>query len=150
MGRSRWRVLQRVAGLTAREIADLALAQQQLCLAWWIVRRRGTGCLLHRAPESDTSAVRRGDQWIVRMATAVDRVARLGLFRPTCLIRSIALERLIDRAGCGGAIVRVGVLRQGDTLLAHAWIELDDRVIGDEPAFVRRFTPLQPFSALSR
>jgi len=42
------------------------------------------------------------------------------------------------------------VLRGGDDFMAHAWIELAGRIIGDEPARVALFTPLHDFSALAR
>jgi hypothetical protein len=63
-------------------------------------------------------------------------------------VRAVALERLVRRSHAGHAIVRVGVLRGSAELFAHAWIEIDGRIVGDERSHVRRFTPLESFSAL--
>ena len=143
------RAARRLLALPLTEVADLVTAQRMLLAARRSVRRRPRGQLLHplvaTSAADGSSADRR---WIERMATAVDRVARFGVFRPTCLVRAVALERLLQRAHAGAAAVRVGVHRERDRLLAHAWIELGGTVVGDDPAFVRRFVPLHDFSAL--
>lgn len=127
------------------------LAQRTLLAARRDVARRPRGQLLHPHAASTGAALAPCDgAWVERIATAVDRVARFGLFRPTCLVRAVALERLLRDANAGDAAVRVGVHRHDDQLLAHAWIELDGRVVGDDPSFVRRFVPLHDFSALPR
>lgn len=132
------------------EISDLLVAQAHLLAAWWTVRRRPKGGLLHLVNARPMGVQASKEARLARLAVAVDRVARFGLFRPTCLVRAVALERLIRRAKAGAAVVRVGVLRTSNDFLAHAWIELGDRVIGDEPSHVRRFTPLHDFSALAQ
>jgi hypothetical protein len=131
------------------EVADLVVAQIGLLTALWIVRVRSRGNLLHPVRSSTRPATSLDERSVERMATAFDRVARFGLFRPTCLVRAIALERYL-RGACPHASVRVVVLREGDRLLAHAWIEVGNRVIGDEPSHVHRFTPLHDFTALLR
>ncbi len=136
--------------LPLREVLDLAAAQGMLLSALWTIRRRPRGQLLRPVAPPDTAPRLSDVHWITRMATAVDRAARFGLFRPTCLVRAIALEQLLQRAGVEAAAVRVGVQRHCDTLLAHAWIELGGRVIGDDPSRVARFVPLHDFSALSQ
>jgi len=85
------------------------------------------------------------------LATAVERASSHGVFTPTCLQRAVALERLIERLPApqrGGAVVRVGVRPDDGKLLAHAWIVVGDRVVGDSPSRVARFVPLQDFTAL--
>ncbi|HVX39496.1 MAG TPA: lasso peptide biosynthesis B2 protein [Gemmatimonadaceae bacterium] len=143
------RATRRLLALPLSEVADLVIAQRMLLAALHSVRRRPRGQLLH--PLAAAAATRGDDadrRWIERMATAVDRVARFGVFRPTCLVRAVALERLLQRRHAGPAAVRVGVHRERDRLFAHAWIELGGTVVGDDPAFVRRFVPLHDFSAL--
>lgn len=144
------RVVSKLFSITPREFVDLVRAQWSLLAALWTVRHRPRGELLRPVGAAPTAAVARDDEQLERLALAVDRVSRFGLFRPTCLVRAVALERQIRRANAGTAVVRVGVTQAAGELLAHAWIELDGRVIGDEPAKVRRFTPLHDFSALAR
>ena len=77
-----------------------------------------------------------------RIALAVNRAATFGLFRPRCLVRSRALRRMLDEAGVEGAQVRVGVQLQQGRFLAHAWVEYDGVVVGDDPVAVARFVPM--------
>jgi hypothetical protein len=141
--------VRRLFAIPVREVGDLILAQWSLVIAFGLVRIRRKGELLRRAQTADTTTGPRDEQRLARVATALDRVSRFGPIRPTCLVRALALERMIRRAHAGPAVVRVGVLRSDGQLFAHAWIELGGRVIGDEPAHVRRFTPLHDFSALA-
>jgi hypothetical protein len=140
----------RLFSLPAREFGELLVAQAYLVRALWAVRRRPKGALLRPVEDGPAANAREGAERLSRLIVAVDRAARYGLFRPTCLVRAVALERMIVRAGVGPAVVRVGVLRGEDQFMAHAWIELAGRVIGDEPAHVSRFTPLHDFTALAR
>ena len=130
------------------EVLELIQAQVLLLSALWTLRTRPRGELLR--PAEPSLGITPPDilQRVASSAIAVDRVARFGLFRPTCLVRAIALENLLRRANVSAASVRVGVLRDRGELLAHAWIELNGRVVGDDPSHVRRFTPLPHFTAL--
>jgi hypothetical protein len=143
-------VARRLFSLPAREFGELLVAQLFLVGALWTVRRRPKGTLLRPVDSGAAGTTREGEDRLARLVTAVDRAAHYGLFRPTCLVRAVALERMIVRAGVGPAVVRVGVLNGGSAFMAHAWIELAGRVVGDEPSRVARFTPLHDFSALSR
>lgn len=146
----RWMgVARKLFTITPGEFGDLVLAQWYLLAALWTIRRRPKGALLRPLSSAPTGAGVRDDARLERLALAVDRVARFGLFRPTCLVRAMALERQIRRANAGAAVVRVGVTQVAGELLAHAWIELEGQVIGDEEVRVRRFTPLHDFSALA-
>jgi hypothetical protein len=140
----------RLFSLPAREFGELLVAQLFLLGALWSVRRRPKGELLRPVDGGPDRGNREGEDRLAGLVVAVDRAARYGLFRPTCLVRAVALERMIVRAGVGPAVVRVGVLTGGDAFMAHAWIELSGRVVGDDPSRVAQFTPLHDFSALSR
>jgi len=142
--------MRRLFSLPAREFGELIIAQVFLVRALWTVRRRPKGALLRPVDSGAPSDAHPGAPELSRLVTAVDRASSYGLFRPTCLTRAVALERMIVRAGVGPAVVKVGVQRHNDEFHAHAWIELDGRVVGDEPTRVRRFTPLHDFSALTR
>jgi hypothetical protein len=134
------------------EVAELVTAQALLLSARRSLRRKPLGQLLRPVTAHAESGAPRNaaasEAHIEHMATAIDRVTRFGLFRPTCLVRAIALERVTQQANVG-ATVRIGVRRRSETLLAHAWVECDGRVIGDDPARTRQFVPLHDFSALT-
>jgi hypothetical protein len=58
----------------------------------------------------------------------------------TCLPRGLCLRLLLARRGIAG-ILRIGVARDGERLLAHAWIEHDGRPLGEGES-IGRFEPL--------
>lgn len=140
----------RLFSLPAHEFGELLVAQLFLLQALWTVHRRPKGALLRPVDDVASQGSGTGSGRLAELVVAVDRASRYGAFRPTCLVRAVALERMIVRAGVGPAVVKIGIQRGGDVFLAHAWIELDGRVVGDEPSRVRRFTPLHDFSALAR
>jgi len=77
-----------------------------------------------------------------RLAQAVERVADHGIFRPTCLVKSVALQRLLRSHGIRGSRIHIGVrLRDGD-FVAHAWVDLHGTVLNDTDAHVGGFDPL--------
>jgi Transglutaminase-like superfamily len=81
-----------------------------------------------------------------RIAQAIDRAARFGLFRPLCLTRAVALSQMLDAHGITGHHIRVGVRRDGESFVAHAWVELDQQVLGDTSANTRSYLPLTSVS----
>ncbi len=150
----------------ARRRADvlrLALAIRKLLLlgpgGWWLlwqaqkailvardeVRDRPMGALVPEVltgPASDEPARPRDRAAAEAAALAIDRVARFGLVRPLCLVRSLALQALLTRRGVPGSVIRVGVRASGPVFAAHAWVEWDGTVLGDDPEYVSRFQPL--------
>jgi Transglutaminase-like superfamily len=84
------------------------------------------------------------------LALAVDRAATHGIFRPTCLVRTIALDRMLKRAGVDGAVVRIGARQRDGRPQMHAWIEIGGTVIGEQPDAVGTFTPLHDFTTAGR
>ena len=78
--------LRRLRSLEWEEFLDLVTAQRSLLAAWWTVQRRPKGELLRRvqAPASAGGAL--DERRLARLAVAVDRVSRFGVFRPTCQI----------------------------------------------------------------
>lgn len=108
------------------------------------VRRNPMGALVrpaggHAATEATPSDV--ADR-VRRVDAALRRAERVLPRRPSCLVRALALAELLARAGVPGSLIRLGVRRDGATMDAHAWVELDGRVIGDDQRVARRFTPL--------
>jgi hypothetical protein len=130
----------------------LDLVEAQLWVAWarvlvWVVPKgrlvSGPSEAASPAPTGATAGDRDGAE---RVATAVSRVCRHGLLRPECLVRSIALQRMLVRRGIQDSRVRLGVRHRDGALESHAWVECGDRLIGDEPGHVRTFTPLDGLS----
>jgi len=57
-----------------------------------------------------------------------------------CLARSLTLARVLGRRGVVTQM-RIGVLTEGGTLQAHAWVEWTGRVLNDHPGNLQRFAP---------
>ena len=76
----------------------------------------------------------------------VRRVCRYGLTRPECLVRSIALQRMLSFHGVSGSRVRFGVRHREGTFESHAWVECGNQVIGEDLLHIRSFTPLEKLS----
>lgn len=71
-----------------------------------------------------------------------EAASRYGVVRGNCLSKSIVLWRLLRRAGVP-ASVRLGGCKEDRQFAAHAWVELDGRVINDPDTTRRFFVPLQ-------
>ncbi|MEX1256026.1 MAG: lasso peptide biosynthesis B2 protein [Gemmatimonadota bacterium] len=122
------------------------LAEAQLWLVWAAVlvaiRPRGQLVIAGEAPAPHTSNRISELGAVERIGTAIARAGRYGLTRPHCLVRSIALQRMLSRHGITEAQVRFGVRRGPGAFESHAWVEWNGRVIADDPGHVRTFTPL--------
>lgn len=122
----------------------LVQAEVQILAASALVRRHPRGELIRVLEEGYSAAdARRSDfRAAEAIALALDRAARFGLVHPLCLVRSIALHRLLERRRIHGSRINVGIRMYGSTFAAHAWVELEGRVIGDDPTYVGQFAPL--------
>jgi hypothetical protein len=156
----RWRyLLGRLAGLDARSLRALVEAQWRLLRAWWWVKTRPVGRLVEvggtwageavaartvveRPGPSGAGAAGGEHAEAVALSIGIGRAARFGLFRPSCLVRSLALQSMLQARGQHGGVVRVGVRREGGGFVAHAWVELGGVALGEDPAVVRRYVPL--------
>lgn len=133
---------------------DLLEAQRALLRARRALKSRPRGELIRPVGEAgdaaawaaplDSTRIARLD----RIAVAVRRASDYGVFRPTCLVRAIALEELARRHAIDEAVVRVGVRRREGVFEAHAWLELSGTVVGDTRTNVAGFTVLDDFSSL--
>ena len=54
----------------------------------------------------------------------------------------MALHHMLERSGIHDSMIRIGVRREGDELLAHAWVEHMGITLIDSPAAVATFTRL--------
>jgi hypothetical protein len=70
----------------------------------------------------------------------VDVAARHLPWRPTCLPRSLVLWFLLRRQGVP-AELRIGIQKHDRQLEAHAWVEVDQRVVNDTPDIAARYPP---------
>ena len=138
-------MIARIAGklvrLSLREWRELFEAQWALLVAQSMLRSRPTGGLA--TPVSTVGVAdpaRMPDAR--RLALAMLRAARFGVFRPQCLVRSMALSRMLAAHGITGSMVRVGVRRKNGEFLAHAWVELGGETLGDADEHVGTFAPL--------
>ncbi|MDH3316861.1 MAG: lasso peptide biosynthesis B2 protein [Gammaproteobacteria bacterium] len=66
--------------------------------------------------------------------------ARRGLVRPTCLQHALVLWTQLHRHGFEAAI-RFGVRKNQEVLEAHAWVEIDGRILSDPADAGGQFLP---------
>lgn len=97
------------------------------------LKRRGARPLLATAAAAadatpGTPDVQRSRQ----VSAAVDAGLALLPVAPTCLRRSVTLIRELDRLGLA-AVLHVGVRYVGEQAEAHAWVQVGDVVVNDEP-----------------
>jgi hypothetical protein len=153
--RARPAFLRRLARLSARDWLDIAEAQFELLVAKIIVATRRTGELVSRAPLDpfgDSAApgapVANVDPRPEQLALAIGRAAENGVFRPLCLVRAVALKRLLDRHGFDGSIVKIGVRMSHGRFAAHAWVAYGDQILGDQEWHVKSFAELDEVSVM--
>jgi hypothetical protein len=96
--------------------------------------------ILRRGLDSSSVALERLPE-ARRLARVTERIARLWPLGSRCLQRSLVLLWLLKRRGVGGQL-RIGVRRNDDSLVAHAWIEIGGRPVNDTAAHCTAFTPL--------
>lgn len=135
-------LLGKVVALQRRDWVDLLAAQTALLRAQLLVWTRRCGALVTPLHVADHTKTADAPAAVRRLALAVSRAATYGLFRPTCLVRAVALHHLLAARGFPDASLRVGVLRQEGKLLAHAWVEYRGVVLTDEESQVKRYAEL--------
>ena len=131
----------KLVGLSFRDWAELIQAQWALLAARGMVRNRPIGSLATPTagnPPADATRLPEAR----RLALAVVRAARFGVFRPQCLVRSVALSQMLADRRISGALVRVGVRRRNGEFSAHAWVELAGETLGDADDHVGSFVPM--------
>jgi hypothetical protein len=132
--------------LTLTALTDTARAQLALATAQLLVWTRPRGALVGAGEACEAAATSRTptqDVLVERLAVAVDRAARYGMFRPLCLVRAIALRRMLEARGIRGSAVRVGVRWDGRAFAAHAWVAFGDRPIAVRQGATSEYTPVR-------
>ena len=141
MSSSAARIARKLFGLSLRDWSELVQAQWALLGARGMVRNRPIGSLATPTvgnPPADPARLPEAR----RLALAVVRAARFGVFRPQCLVRSVALSQMLADRRISGALVRVGVRRKNGEFSAHAWVELAGETLGDADDHVGSFVPM--------
>jgi hypothetical protein len=134
--------LSKLASLSEDERRDLLRAQLALLRAQLAVWTRPHGRLVRPVADPVPAPDERAMVTARRLASAVSLTARRGVFRPNCLVRALALSRLLEREQVSGWHVRIGVRERTGEFQAHAWVELGNEVLADSSAHVASFAPL--------
>lgn len=139
-------------GTLRRKLADRIAAQFALLRARKLLATAPIGALTERRRADHTAAEgmpRPADAARAReLADAVRWAARHGLFRPFCLVQSLAIQDLLRSAAIDGGEIRIGVRRDGPSLQAHAWVRWHDEILGDDTSYVSRFTEVDDIGVL--
>jgi hypothetical protein len=146
------RKIHRAIRLTPADWATLAAASILLLQADLHLRRSGfarTRALFRPdvLPEPTAPLTPSQRETVARLAYLVDVAARYHVLAHTCLTRSLALQRLLARAGVRTSL-RVGVRKAEGQAHAHAWLERDGQLVAEPPEVEDRFAALLPASAL--
>jgi len=131
----------RLRQVTLREVGLLAEAQAVLLSCQLAKMRRPVGQLLEwNAPEPDVITGPIDGRLVESVCWAVSRAHRFGVFRPKCLVRALAIQRMLRRRGIVTSRLQIGVRTLEGRFEAHAWVELGGAILGDSPQHVRQFT----------
>jgi len=131
--------------LTAGDWLALVEAWCRL-LIFYLVSRRASFERLQTLASPELGGMRDADDGLDsahRLAWLVGIAARLHGVTMTCLARALALCWMLRKRGFP-ARVCLGADKSAAGFQAHAWVEVDGQLIGEERDSVRRFKPLQP------
>jgi hypothetical protein len=141
--------LRRLATLSPSEFAEMFWAQGMLLWAQALVWFRPRGSLIGDARPSAADGSWNPDV-AQRLARAVNRAAYHGLFRPYCLVRAVALNRMLEARGMHAGKIRVGVRLEDGEFSAHAWVDYAGVILGDEESKVRSYAELADVRVVPR
>jgi hypothetical protein len=79
---------------------------------------------------------------IERVRISIAAAARVLPFKSQCLPRSIVMANLLSKRGYK-AIVKIGVRKQDQQMLSHAWVELDDVIVCEPELVASEFSAMQ-------
>ena len=66
-----------------------------------------------------------------------------------CLLRSMVGWKYLQRHGLNPSL-RIGVQLQSGALLGHAWLEINQQVVNDEPAVTDKFSVMESTTILPK
>ena len=135
------RRLAKLRKLTPARALDIMRAQMELVAAGRLVKTKPLGELVAVSHEG-SAAPREDPDLSQRLAWSVVQAAKYGFYRPSCLVRSVAIQRMLAKHGLDAGQIRIGVRWNDDGFLAHAWVEQDGKILGDRKRHVRTFEPV--------
>jgi hypothetical protein len=134
---SKWRKFWQMGGLEQRWFVAALFLLPLVALGLRLLGlKRLQSLLAGRLPL--TPAQPASHETAANMALAINRAAYHGLYRANCLQRSLLLWWLLRRRGIDSQL-RIGVRRTPNRFEAHAWLEVDGRVVNDNPKVISRF-----------
>ena len=87
-------------------------------------------------PDTSSLQATLSSEQIARRTEAVQRVYRVWPRDGSCLRESFVLGFRLRHSR---PVLKLGVAKENEEVVAHAWIEIDGRPVGDDP---QRFSPL--------
>ena len=144
-------MVNKLACLTPGEYWALLSAYLYLIRAGWylFVRKQNPNLWIMnvvaalRSTSTPTGAEMAG---LVRRTRWINTAASHPLSWAKCLQRSVALCLWLEHLGFCGEL-KIGVRKDGEKLRAHAWVELNGRVLNDVPSHTRRFAVMNTNSS---
>ncbi len=112
-----------------------------LVVAWWVTRHGGvTAALTVVRDKSQLIHPARSTTVEAELSHAIqilERVIKWCPYQPLCLERSLAMSLFLMSKGIR-TDVKIGVKRP--RFGAHSWVQLGDRIIGDDPSVASMYT----------
>lgn len=118
------------------------------CARWKMRHLSGPGWLTARQASQRPSTKPINWDWVAQRVRLVSIAARYPFRWSLCLQSSLALQDWLNQGGVYPDL-RIGVNKGGRRFAAHAWLELDGRVLNDRPRVARRFAPMDLASITS-
>lgn len=109
----------------------------------WMLPYRTVQRLMHVDTDVPLVTTQEGAPYQRRVVAAVEAVGRRLLGDKPCLVQALVAQRLLRQGGYETSL-HLGVSKDGQALLAHAWLERDGYVVigGGRSQF--KYTPLSP------
>lgn len=119
---------------------------------WWLLRARlymrnlnGPDWLASRqrpvCADSRARRTTREPEWVRQQVRLIGIASRYPFRWSLCLHSSLALQDWLNQGGVYPEL-RIGVSKMGGKFTAHAWLELDGRVLNDRQRVTSRFVPM--------
>jgi hypothetical protein len=140
----RWRdTVRKWRALSVPERATACLAYLLLPLVSLSLRCVGLGTttrlLERKLDRSERAQGSPRNDFPASCARLVAAAAQYHPGRPACLAKSVTLWFLLARRGIASS-VRIGVAKNADVFRAHAWVEVDGRVLLDGPDVATQYS----------
>lgn len=120
--------------------AFLTVFRVRLCL-WFFPKQSVKSCLLVNETENVNGKVVDWDA-VERTVASVERCSRY-IPKATCLTQAMSVFLLLQKMGQASNL-KIGVEKDQDgSLKAHAWVEVDERIVMGKVPFLNRFTVLE-------